>query len=177
MHLETRYTNASLEIISQIKRIRVNGNLWFGIGEVISSNLGNIFIYSYRDFSWSSSVSVCLKIIPWRSTLCNQPSVSYSPSESNILFSIVFSLLSSFWKKKAYEITFLSMCLPPNVARQHNPGPLLGNDLLNTFRRHWIYTHKQKKSLTRCFLWGPCRIKYSIRNERKIGELATKRPL
>jgi hypothetical protein len=75
-------------------------------------------------------------------------------SQNQIFFSVLFLVCFLHFEKleKAYVITFMSVCLPSNVARQKVPGPLLGNGSLKTFPLQGLYTHQQKKRLTRCFL-------------------------
>jgi hypothetical protein len=56
-------------------------------------------------------------------------------------------------------------CLP--VCRRISPLLLLGNGSVNVTAE--TNTHATKNCLTRCFLFGPFRIRYSICRERKVG--------
>jgi hypothetical protein len=72
-------------------------------------------------------------------------------------------------KKEAYDIT-LPVCVSvPPPLKNSRARRDYGNCSLNTFGRQQIHTHQQKNCWTRCFLRGPCRIRYSMCSKRKVG--------
>jgi hypothetical protein len=71
-------------------------------------------------------------------------------------------------KNKSGLWNHLVVCVYVSVSRCISP-PLTGNDSVNTFLQKQIHKQPKKNGCTRCFLPGPCRIKYSMRSEKKVG--------
>jgi hypothetical protein len=75
------------------------------------------------------------------------------------------------WRGSAaiYHTGRLSVSVYPRPPPPISPLSLLGNSSVNTFLLQRIHT-QQQNSWTRCFLFGPCRNKYSAYSERKVGD-------
>jgi hypothetical protein len=74
-----------------------------------------------------------------------------------------------------YEITSLSVCIPnaykPEETCLHVPAlSLLCNVSKNTFSRQRIHTNNRRTAGTRCVLWGPCRMRYSVFSAMEVGD-------